>query len=75
MKRATLMVDKSKEVIEWVNFFGRNIAMRRKQLSWTQLQLGERVGVDMETISRLISESIVKSQVKPIFTYLISDFI
>ena len=46
------MVDKSVEIPELANCLGRNIAVRRKQLSWTQGQLAERVGVDAETISR-----------------------
>jgi transcriptional regulator with XRE-family HTH domain len=46
------MVDKSGETLELANCIGRNIAARRKQLSWTQGQLAERVGVDSETISR-----------------------
>ena len=46
------MVDKSVETLELAYSLGRNIAVRRKQLSWTQGQLAERVGVDAETISR-----------------------
>ena len=46
------MVDKSNETLELASALGRNIAMRRKQLSWTQSQLAERVNVDAETISR-----------------------
>ena len=46
------MVDKSSETLELAKLLGRNIAVRRKQLSWTQNQLAERVGVDAETISR-----------------------
>lgn len=32
---------------------GKNVAMRRKALALTQLQLAERLGVETETISRL----------------------
>ena len=46
------MVDKSVATLELAKSLGRNIAARRKQLSWTQGQLAERVGVDAETISR-----------------------
>ena len=46
------MVDKSLKTLELAIPLGRNIAVRRKQLSWTQGQLAERVGVDAETISR-----------------------
>ena len=46
------MVDKSVETPELAYSLGLNIAVRRKQLLWTQGQLAERVGVDAETISR-----------------------
>ncbi|MCG3142471.1 MAG: hypothetical protein HDKAJFGB_03939 [Anaerolineae bacterium] len=46
------MVDKQKESARLAKRLGQKIALRRKQLSWTQDQLAERVGVDAETISR-----------------------
>ncbi len=46
------MVDKSGGTTKLAKRIGRNIATRRKQMSWTQGQLAERVDVDAETISR-----------------------
>lgn len=46
------MVDKQKETKRLAKRLGKNVAERRKQLSWTQEQVAERVGVDAETISR-----------------------
>lgn len=46
------MVDKQKESARLAKRLGQKIAVRRKQLAWTQDQLAERVGVDAETISR-----------------------
>ena len=46
------LVDKKKDSERLAKRLGKNITERRKQLSWTQEQVAERVGVDAETISR-----------------------
>jgi len=46
------MVDKKDRSALLAKRLGQSIAVRRKQLAWTQDQLAERVEVDAETISR-----------------------
>lgn len=46
------MVDRKDNSSKLSKRLGKNIAARRKQLSWTQGQLAERVECDAETISR-----------------------
>ena len=46
------MVDKKNVAGRLAKRIGKNIAVQRKRLQWTQSHLAERVGVDAETISR-----------------------
>lgn len=50
--KATDMGDSTDERRKLAKRLGQQIAERRKELSWTQDQLAERLGVDTETISR-----------------------
>lgn len=50
--KATDMGDSTDERRKLAKRLGQQIAERRKELSWTQDQLAERLGVDTETVSR-----------------------
>ena len=50
--KATDMGDSTAERRKLAKRLGQQIAERRRELSWTQDQLAERLGVDTETISR-----------------------
>ena len=50
--KATDMGDSTDERRKLAKRLGQQIAERRRDLSWTQDQLAERLGVDTETISR-----------------------
>lgn len=50
--KATDMGDSTDERRKLAKRLGQQIAERRRELSWTQDQLAERLGVDTETISR-----------------------
>jgi transcriptional regulator with XRE-family HTH domain len=48
-----MMAVKKKDSAALAKHLGGNLCKRRKQLGWTQETVAERVGVDVETVSRI----------------------